>query len=63
MRIESWLKSVASRPWALRREEERGLREMLRLRNVQAVERDVEDVGCETSLPLPRQSGFARGGS
>jgi hypothetical protein len=68
MRLEGWLKSVthlswAIRSWAIRRDHEKGLREVLRARSTRDTEADVEEARSTGSLPLPRQSGFAGGAS
>jgi hypothetical protein len=62
MRIESWLKSVARGSWVLRREKQ-GLREMLQSRTTGPSEDDLDEARLPSSLPLPRQSGFAGSGT
>ena len=63
MRLEGWLRSVAGLSWAIRRDEEQGLRDVLRTRSIREAEDDADDSHRQGSLPLPRQSGFARGAS
>ena len=63
MRFEGWLRSVAGLSWAIRRDEEQGLRDMLRTRSIRETDEDMEDSRGQSTLPLPRRSGFAGGAS
>jgi hypothetical protein len=59
MRIDGWLKWLGGSQTD--RKDDQGLREMLRSRKASAPEKELEESGAQSALPLPRQSGFAGG--